>query len=107
MIHQLALGRNGYGTLGITLCPEWHNTVVFIAWIEENTSPRPGQVSDTQRIPCLHAVYTLDRVDNDQINYFRVRFRRSETSICAVPEALGNLGLAFGRTEHKIRDLSA
>jgi hypothetical protein len=43
MIHQLKIERHDYGGLGITVCPEWHNPVVFIAWIEENISPRPEQ----------------------------------------------------------------
>jgi len=34
---------------------------VFIAWIEENSSPRPEQ-----RHPSGCLVYTLDWVDNDQ-----------------------------------------
>jgi len=24
-------------------CPEWHNPAMFIAWIEKNISPAPGQ----------------------------------------------------------------
>ena len=43
MIHQLATGRHDYGRRGITTWPEWHNSAVFIAWIQENISPRPGQ----------------------------------------------------------------
>ena len=43
MIHQLKIDGNDYGGLGITACPERHNPVVFIAWIEENISPRPEQ----------------------------------------------------------------
>ena len=30
-----------YGGRGITVCPEWHDVAVFIAWIEENLGPRP------------------------------------------------------------------
>jgi len=43
MIHQLEIDRYDYGGLGITVCPEQHNPVVFIAWIEENISPTPAQ----------------------------------------------------------------
>ena len=50
-----------FGGLGITVCPGWHNPAVFIAWIEENSSPRPEQ-----RYPSGCLVYTLDQVDNDQ-----------------------------------------
>ena len=50
-----------FGGLGITVCPGWHNSVVFIAWIEENISPRPEQ-----RSPRGCIVYTLNRVDNDR-----------------------------------------
>ena len=61
MIHQLEIGGHDYGRRGITVCPEWHNPAVFIAWIEENISPRPEQ-----RYPSGRLVYTPDRVDNDK-----------------------------------------
>ncbi len=41
MIHQLEIGRHDYDGRGITVCPEWHNPAVLIAWTEENISPRP------------------------------------------------------------------
>ena len=50
-----------FGGLGITACPGWHNSVVFIARIEENISPRPEQ-----RYPGGTLACTLDRVDNDR-----------------------------------------
>jgi len=31
MIHQLEIDRHDYGGLGITVCPERNNPVVFIA----------------------------------------------------------------------------
>ena len=61
MIHQLATGRHDYGRRGITTWPEWHNSAVFIAWIQENISPRPGQ-----QYPSGCLVCTIDRVDNDK-----------------------------------------
>ena len=54
MIHQLEIYGNDYGGRGITVCPEWHNPAVFIAWIEENIGPSPEQ-RYPQRMPCLHA----------------------------------------------------
>ena len=45
-----------YGGRGIRVCPEWHNVVVFIAWIEANLGPRPDGM-------------TLDRADNEAGNY--------------------------------------
>ncbi len=41
-----------YGGRGITVCPQWHDVTVFIAWIEANLGPRP-------------AGRTLDRIGND------------------------------------------
>lgn len=41
-----------YGGRGITVCPEWHDPAVFIAWIEANLGPRPEGM-------------TLDRIDNE------------------------------------------
>jgi hypothetical protein len=61
MIHQLEIGGHDYGRRGITVCPEWHNSAVFIAWIEENISPGPER-----RYPSGFFIYTLDRVDNDK-----------------------------------------
>ena len=61
MIHQLEIGRHNYGSLVITVCPEWHNPAVFIAWIEENISPRPEQQYASGCLAC-----TPGRVDNDQ-----------------------------------------
>ena len=55
MIHQLEIDRYDYDGLGITVCPEWHSPVVFIAWIEENISPTPEQ-----RYPSGHLACTLD-----------------------------------------------
>jgi len=40
IIHQLEIRRHDYDGR-ITVCPEWHNPAVFIAWIEANISPRP------------------------------------------------------------------
>jgi hypothetical protein len=66
-----------YGGLGITVCPERHNPAVFIAWIEENISPRPEQ-----RYPSGCLVDTLDQVDKRQeLIIFEMSFRRSESSI--------------------------
>jgi hypothetical protein len=50
----------GYGGRGITVCPEWHDVAVFIAWIEKNLGHRPEG-----RLPGGQPVYTLDRIDND------------------------------------------
>jgi hypothetical protein len=61
MIHQLEIGRHDYGRRGITVCPEWHNSAVLIAWIEENISPRPKQ-----RYPSGCLACTPGRVDNDK-----------------------------------------
>ncbi len=61
MIHQLKIDRHEYGDLGITVCPERHNPVVLIAWIEENISTTPEQ-----RYPSGRLVCTPDRVDNDK-----------------------------------------
>ena len=76
MIHQLEIGGHDYGRRGITVCPEWHNSAVFIAWIEENISPRPQQ-----RYPsgyrCLHA-RPVDNDKNEPIS--GLRFPRSENS---------------------------
>jgi len=103
MNHQLEIGRHDYGGLGVTACPEWHNSVVFITWIEENISLRPER-----RYPGGCLACTLGRVDNDKNQkIFESRFRRSENPILAAPEAPDNPGLAFCRPEHKIRDLSA
>jgi hypothetical protein len=44
MNHQLNTGHD-YGRRDITVCPGWHNPAVFIAWIEENISPRLQQRS--------------------------------------------------------------
>lgn len=41
-----------YGGRGISVCAEWRDVAVFIAWIEANIGPRP-------------AGRTLDRIDND------------------------------------------
>lgn len=41
-----------YGGRGITVCPEWHDPAVFIAWIESNLGPRPKGM-------------TLDRINNE------------------------------------------
>ena len=83
MIHQLEIERHDYGRRGITVCPEWHNPAVFIAWavfitwIEENISPRPEQ-----RYPGRCLACTLGRVDNDKNQTISgLRFRRSENSI--------------------------
>jgi len=54
-------GTHDFDRRGMTVCPEWHNSVVFISWIEENISPRPEQ-----RYPSGCLVYTLDREDNDK-----------------------------------------
>ena len=43
MIHQLEIGRHDHGGRRSTGCPEWHNPVMFIVWIEENISLMPGQ----------------------------------------------------------------
>lgn len=45
-----------YGGRGITVCPEWHDVSVFIAWIEVNLGPRPEGM-------------TLDRINNETGNY--------------------------------------
>ena len=37
------INRHDHGGLGFTVCPEWHSPAVFIAWIEENISPRQEQ----------------------------------------------------------------
>lgn len=50
----------GYGGRGITVCPEWHDPVVFITWIEQNLGPRPAG-----RTPGGRPAYTLNRVDNN------------------------------------------
>jgi len=42
MIHQLETGRHDSEGCRITGCPEWHNPVMFIVWIEENISLMPG-----------------------------------------------------------------
>ena len=41
-----------YGGRGIGVCPEWHDVVAFISWIEANLGPRPAGM-------------TLDRLDNE------------------------------------------
>jgi hypothetical protein len=41
-----------YGARGITVCPEWHDVVVFITWLEANIGPCPAGL-------------TLDRIDNN------------------------------------------
>lgn len=41
-----------YGGRGITVCAQWHDPAVFIAWIEQNLGPRPDGC-------------TLDRADNN------------------------------------------
>jgi Staphylococcus phage HNH endonuclease len=41
-----------YGGRGITVCPEWHDPAMFIAWIEGNLGPRPEGM-------------TLDRISNN------------------------------------------
>ena len=77
LIHQLEIGRHDYGRLGITVCPEWHNPAAFIAWIEENISPRPEQ---RYRSGCLSC--TLGRAGNDKDQIISgLRFRRSDNSI--------------------------
>ena len=77
IIHQLEIGRHDYGRLGITVCPEWHNPAAFIAWIEENISPRPEQ-----RYPSGCLACTLGRADNDKDQIIsELRFRRSDNSI--------------------------
>jgi hypothetical protein len=40
MIHQIEIGRDDYDGRRITGRPEWHNPVMFIAGIEQNTSSR-------------------------------------------------------------------
>jgi hypothetical protein len=50
-----------FGGLGITACPGWHNSVVFIAWIGETISPGPEQRYTGGCLPC-----TAGRVDNDK-----------------------------------------
>jgi hypothetical protein len=55
-IHELEIDNYCYGGLGVIVCPEWHSPVVFIAWIEENISPR-----QEQRYPADAFVFT----DND------------------------------------------
>ena len=45
-----------YGRRGITVCPEWHDVAVFIAWIEANLGPRPVGM-------------TLDRWPDNDGNY--------------------------------------
>ena len=49
-----------YGGRGITVCPEWHDPVAFITWIEGNLGSKPDQ-----RGPGGRAVYSLNRIDND------------------------------------------
>jgi hypothetical protein len=61
MIHQLEIERHYHGGRGITVCPEWHNSAVLIAWIEENISPRPEQRHPSGCLAC-----TPGRVDNDK-----------------------------------------
>jgi hypothetical protein len=41
-----------YGARGISVCREWHDVAVFVAWIEANLGPRPESRS-------------LDRIDNN------------------------------------------
>jgi len=71
MIHQLEIGRTGYGGLGIIVCPEWHNPALFIPWTGENISPRPEQ-RYPQQTPCLHAA--CEQITT-RIN-FRVAFQQ-------------------------------
>jgi hypothetical protein len=52
----LEIDGHDYGGLGVIVCPEWHSPVVFIAWIEENISPR-----QEQRYPADALVFS----DND------------------------------------------
>ena len=75
---------------------------MFIAWIEENISPRPEQRYSGG---CLG--YTIDWVNNDQINNFRVAFLQVRDLDLSGVRDPGNLGLVFGRPEYKIRDLLA
>ena len=40
-----------YGGRGVSVCPEWHKSRVFLEWIDTNLGERPEG-------------YTLDRIDN-------------------------------------------
>jgi hypothetical protein len=55
MIHQLKIDRHDYGRRGITVCPQWRITAVFIAWIEEEHRPRAS--TGTPAMP----VYTFSK----------------------------------------------
>lgn len=50
-----------YGGRGITVCPEWHDLVRFIADIEAEIGPRPPG-----RTPGGMAAWSLNRIDNDR-----------------------------------------
>lgn len=42
----------GWGGRGIAVCPEWHDAVAFVSYLENTLGPRP-------------AGHSLDRIDND------------------------------------------
>lgn len=53
-----AINYPHYGARGVTVCPEWHDVTVFIAWIEASIGPRPEAVTESG-----HPAFTLDRID--------------------------------------------
>jgi hypothetical protein len=77
-----------FGGLGITVCPGWHNSAVFIAWTVENISPSPEQ-----QHPCgclfLHARPGRQR---KELNNFRFAFSQVKTRSERQQEAPGDPG---------------
>lgn len=47
-----------YGAKDVAVCPEWHDVVTFVAWIEANLGPRPEGLT-AAGLP----EYTIDRID--------------------------------------------
>ena len=86
----------------MTGCPEWHNSVVFISWIEENISLRPEQ-----RYPsgCLSTCST-GKITT-RISFFELHFRRSELDMSGSRRSPEAQGLVFGRPVHRLGESSA
>ena len=94
-----------WGSLGVTVYPEWHDVTAFIAWIEANLGPRPeGMTLD--RYPDVAGNYEpgnvrwatrFQQVMNTRQHAPRVRRAAQQADLVAAARVLRQQGLSQQR----------